>query len=217
MNDRGVIARALKELPDGLVRWASAPIEALPRLPTGIESLDAALNGGWPRGRVSLLYGTKLSAGRTSLAAATVAISTARGSLTSWIDGDSSLDPASLLANGADISRVLWVRGPFSARKTLLIAEEVVRSGCFEVVVIQMPESQAPTPEWLRLSRAAEQARSVVLATSGCCPGALRVLLSDMRAVWSNSPLPILLGARAIVRLDTKEVETPLEARERFG
>ncbi|MBM4397682.1 MAG: hypothetical protein FJ087_18585, partial [Deltaproteobacteria bacterium] len=172
MGSREAIARALMDLPAGVVRWASAPAERLPRVSSGIATLDAALGGGWPKGRVATLqarFATGLATGgATAIAASSVADATARGLLAAWIDGDGSLDPASLAAAGADLERVLWVRGPLPADRVLSAAEEVLRAGGFDVLVLRLPRGPRRLDAawarldaaWARVSRAAAAARA---------------------------------------------------------
>ena len=111
MSGRAAIARVLGDLPAGLVRWGAPPAIDLPRHPTGLDVLDAVLGGGWPVGRLcTLRAGAPGLSGRTAVALASVADLTARGGVAARIDGDGSLDPASLRESGADLGRVLWVQ-----------------------------------------------------------------------------------------------------------
>ncbi len=87
----------------------------LDRIPTGIPSLDALLDGGLPLGVISELTGPE-SSGRTSMAMAAVSALTRGGGVCAWIDVADALDPESAAANGIDLERLLWVRcGPRQA------------------------------------------------------------------------------------------------------
>lgn len=77
-------------------------------LSSGIAALDAILDGGIVRGRVSEIVGRR-GFGRTSLAASFAAIATRRGEVAAWIDSAGAFDPRSIVAAGADLSRILWV------------------------------------------------------------------------------------------------------------
>ena len=79
-------------------------------VPTGVEALDACLRSGMPRGHLSEIVGPR-SSGRTTLALQLMAAATREGELVALIDTFDRLDVASLVAAGADLSRVLWVRG----------------------------------------------------------------------------------------------------------
>ena len=78
--------------------------------PFGVDGLDARLLGGLPRGQVSELIGP-VSSGRTSLAWAWLGTATSRGESAALIDTFDRFDPASGVACGIELSRLLWVRG----------------------------------------------------------------------------------------------------------
>ncbi|WP_446744491.1 ATPase domain-containing protein [Silvibacterium acidisoli] len=80
-----------------------------PVVPTGIESLDALVAGGFPVGAVTELVGEECS-GRTSVALSFLSKITAAGKVCAWIDGSNSFHPASAAAAGVDLKRLLWVR-----------------------------------------------------------------------------------------------------------
>ena len=95
--DRRSPAHATRTLPAALaerVRAGAAPgdADALPRLATGIDALDALLGGGFPRGRVSEITGP-LSSGRTSLALALLAAATRAGEIAAVVDAADAFDP----------------------------------------------------------------------------------------------------------------------------
>ena len=89
-------------LPAGLGENAVAPF--------GLPALDARLLGGIPRGHLSEIAGD-VSSGRTSLAWAWLAAATRRGETVALIDTFDRFDPASAVACGIDLTRMLWVRG----------------------------------------------------------------------------------------------------------
>jgi len=140
------------------------------------------LSGGLVRGRTSEFIG-RVSSGRTSLAAAFAASATYRGEVVGWIDGANAFDPASMVAAGVDLARVLWVsvrdgtvsRGlrknastPFARRQAVLLkaTELVLDAGGFGLVVIDFGDLRYPIPQSsaLRLARAAERSGSAVIA-----------------------------------------------------
>jgi len=222
MGTRDAIARALMDLPVGVVRWASAPTEELPRLSSGIPELDRLLGGGWRKGRIAVLQGSfsDRTTGATTIAAATVACATARGALAAWIDGDNSFDPVPLAAAGADLARLLWVRGPMSPERVLRIAEETLRVDGFELLVARLPWSEGA--HLVRLSRAVAVARSVMLLVNAFhefVPGGLSVRLERFRCRFGGG---LLLGAQVEVKVDgrtgtTLVVDTVEAASWRVG
>lgn len=84
-------------------------------VPTGLPTLDAHLRSGVPRGQMSEIVGPQ-SSGRTTLALQLLAAATRDGELVAFVDTFDRLDVASLVAAGADLSRVLWIRGQALSR-----------------------------------------------------------------------------------------------------
>ena len=74
--------------------------------PSNIPGLDAGLGGGFPRGQLSELVGSR-SSGRTSLLLHLLAAATARGELTALVDALDMLDVESASAAGVDLDRLL--------------------------------------------------------------------------------------------------------------
>src|ERR1700744_314361 len=86
-----------------------APRVIRPVAATGIEALDAVLEGGLPVGAITEFVGPECS-GRTSIALSFLARMTEAGKVCAWIDVSAALDPASAAAAGVDLTKLLWVR-----------------------------------------------------------------------------------------------------------
>jgi RecA/RadA recombinase len=188
----------------GTVRLGSTTTGRAACLTTGLAPLDAALEGGLQRGRVTELAGAR-SAGRTGLACCIAASATSAGETIAWIDPDDTLDPDAATAAGVALARTLWVR-PRDVADACSAAEILLGAGGFGLVVLDLgsqpclpatpagrraPRLPGPT-SWIRLARAAERTRStlLVLATAsqtGAC-AALRLELTEPRARWSGGP-----------------------------
>lgn len=168
------------------LRAGAAPNEApaLPRLATGIASLDALLGGGFPRGRVSEITGP-LSSGRTALAFALVAAATRNGEIAAVVDATDAFDPESAAAAGVDLSRVLWAR-PSRPREALRCAERLLEARGFGVVVLDQDapmDSRAGASIWLRMSRSATASgTALVLLASATRAGPFAALSLEARA-----------------------------------
>ena len=138
-----------------------------PVLPSGVETLDRALGGGLPRGRVVELVGP-LSSGRTAFLLQVLAAATSHGEQTALIDPADAFDAAAAAAAGVALERVLWVR-PGNRLDAFRAAELVLGAGGFGVVALDL-EGVRPGGEarsralWPRLSLRAERSRSVLLA-----------------------------------------------------
>ncbi len=203
MPGREAVAKALSRMPAGLVQWGAIPVE-VPRLSTGMAGLDRALNGGWPVGRLCSLAGQ----GRTSIVGAGVAEVTATGGLVGWIDGDGSLDVKALDQAGADLSRVLWVRGPLTWPNMMAAAEAVTQTDGFEMVIVRPPNSFGRDQSWwFRLAREAEKARTTVVALDNTPHASVKVQIGSANALWEGiaGPGQLLTGAK--VELGGQELD----------
>lgn len=156
---------------------------------SGLAEIDAFLAGGWPRGKLSELYGQR-SCGRTTLALHLLAACTRRGEMAAWIDACDALHPLSLVAAGVELPRVLWVR-PHNWREALRAAEIVLLGKGFSLVVLDWgdgPTHLANAAWWMRLQRAAAQAQAVLLILAPCSVAgsfaALRLHLCAQGACW---------------------------------
>ena len=96
-------------------------------VPTGLPDLDAHLRSGVPRGQMSEIVGPR-SSGRTTLALQLLAAATRDGELVAFVDTFDRLDVASLVAAGADLSRVLWIRGQAMSRTDAAIDPQGTRN-----------------------------------------------------------------------------------------
>lgn len=175
-------------------------------VPTGIGPVDSLIQG-FPRGQLSEACG-RASSGRTGTALALVARSTAQGALAAWVDPTDRFDPASAEAAGADLSRLLWLRGrPLS--DSVSAAGTLLGSGLFEVVVLDFASAspaelrRLPGATWIRLQRmAADTPTALVLLASehvACGPGGVRLELQPGRPRWSgNGPGRLLRGIDAV-------------------
>lgn len=87
------------------------PLEAPgPAVPFQVQALDTYLQGGLPAGQLSEVVGPA-SSGRTTLVWQWMAAATRRGEAVALIDTFDRFDPASAVACGIDLDRMLWVRG----------------------------------------------------------------------------------------------------------
>src|ERR1700722_6067530 len=77
------------------------------RLSSGLAPLDALIDGGIPRGRISEITG-RAGSGKTSIAASFAAFATRRGEVAAWLDASGSFDPESMAAAGVELRRMLW-------------------------------------------------------------------------------------------------------------
>jgi recombination protein RecA len=115
-------------------------------IPTGSIALDAALGvGGVPRGRVVEIYGPE-SSGKTTLALTIIANAQKAGGNAVFIDAEHALDAAYAQKLGVDIAN-LHVAQPDTGEEALEIADQLVRSGAVDVVVIDSVAALVPRAE----------------------------------------------------------------------
>ena len=177
----------------GTVRLGTTTAGRVARLTTGLPPLDAILEGGLPRGRVTELTGAR-SVGRTGLACHIAASATNAGETIAWVDPDDALDPEAATVTGVTLARTLWVR-PRDVADAVGAAEILLGAGGFGLVVFDLGSRSGGairSTSWMRLARAAERTRSTLLvltaaSQTGTC-AALRLELTGRRARWSGGP-----------------------------
>jgi RecA/RadA recombinase len=175
--------RSLESLLQDRKLGATLPgLTAPPRLlRTGLPAFDQAIGGGWRIGALSEIVGPR-SAGRTHLLLTTMAQATRQGQVVALVDAIDRFDPASAVAAGVDLDRVLWVRGaPVMAeqarpavleqavKQAVRACDLILRAGGFAVVALDLRNIPArrlqalPSITWLRLAQVAETQDTVGL------------------------------------------------------
>lgn len=115
-------------------------------VPTGSFSLDLALGiGGFPRGRVIEIYGPE-SSGKTTLALSTIAQAQKMGGLCAFIDAEHAFDKYYAQKLGINIEDLL-ISQPDDGEQALEIADNLIRSGALDVVVIDSVAALVPRAE----------------------------------------------------------------------
>ncbi len=115
-------------------------------IPTGALALDIALGvGGVPRGRVIEIYGPE-SSGKTTLAQHIVAEAQKKGGIAAFVDAEHALDPEYAKNLGVNVDELL-ISQPDTGEQALEIAEELVRSGAIDVIVIDSVAALVPKAE----------------------------------------------------------------------
>lgn len=113
--------------------------------PTGCLSLDIALGGGIPRGRVVEIYGPE-SSGKTTLTLHAIAEVQQRGGTAAFIDAEHALDPSYAKRIGVDIENLLLSQ-PDNGEQALEITETLVRSNAVDIIVIDSVAALVPRAE----------------------------------------------------------------------
>ena len=114
-------------------------------IPTGSISLDMALGGGIPVGRVVEIYGPE-SSGKTTMTLHAIAQVQKRGGTAAFIDAEHALDPAYAEKIGIKVDDLL-ISQPDSGEQALEIAETLARSGAVDLLVIDSVAALTPRAE----------------------------------------------------------------------
>ena len=115
-------------------------------VPTGSLGLDLALGvGGLPRGRVVEIYGPE-SSGKTTLALHAIAEVQRQGGVAAFIDAEHALDVTYARKLGVSLADLL-VSQPDTGEQALEIAEQLVRSGAIDLIVVDSVAALVPKAE----------------------------------------------------------------------
>lgn len=114
-------------------------------LPSGALSLDLALGGGYPKGRIIEIYGPE-SSGKTTLTLHAIAEIQKQGGTAAFIDAEHALDPAYAKKLGVDTANLL-VAQPDNGEQALEIAETLVRSNAVDLIVVDSVAALVPQAE----------------------------------------------------------------------
>lgn len=112
---------------------------------TGSLSLDVALGGGLPRGRIVEIFGAE-GGGKTTLTLHCIAELQRAGGTCAFVDAEHALDPSYAAALGVNIDD-LYVSQPDNGEQALEIADTLLRSGAIDMVVIDSVAALTPRAE----------------------------------------------------------------------
>jgi recombination protein RecA len=128
-----------------IMRLGEANAVNVETIPTGSISLDLALGGGIPKGRIIEIYGPE-SSGKTTVCLHAVAEVQKAGGTAAYIDAEHALDPAYAKRLGVNTDNLL-ISQPDSGEQALEILETLVRSNAVDIVVIDSVAALVPQAE----------------------------------------------------------------------
>ncbi len=129
-----------------IMKMGEQPVQEIDVIPTGCITLDHALGiGGVPRGRIIEIYGPE-SSGKTTVSLHIVAQAQKLGGTAAFIDAEHALDPVYASKLGVDLDE-LYVSQPDNGEQALDICETLVKSGAFDLVVIDSVAALTPKAE----------------------------------------------------------------------
>ncbi len=129
-----------------VMRMNDEAVEEVEAISSGSLSLDAALGvGGYPRGRVVEIYGPE-SSGKTTLTLHAIAECQKSGGIAAFIDAEHAFDRYYAQSLGVDIDELI-VSQPDHGEQALEIADNLIRSGAVDIVVIDSVAALTPKSE----------------------------------------------------------------------
>ncbi len=128
-----------------IMRLGDAAQMRVETIPSGALTLDVALGGGLPKGRIIEIYGPE-SSGKTTLALHAIAETQKMGGVAAFVDAEHALDPTYSQALGVDIENLL-VAQPDNGESGLEIVDQLVRSAAVDLVVVDSVAALTPRAE----------------------------------------------------------------------
>lgn len=129
-----------------VMRMGDSAIQEVEVIPSGSLGLDVALGvGGYPRGRVVEIYGPE-SSGKTTLTLHAIAEAQKQGGLAAFIDAEHAFDRTYAHNLGIDIENLI-ISQPDNGEQALEIADNLIRSGAIDIIVIDSVAALTPKAE----------------------------------------------------------------------
>ncbi len=129
-----------------VMKMGDSIVEEVDVIPSGSLGLDIALGvGGYPRGRVIEIYGPE-SSGKTTLTLHAIAEAQKNGGIAAFIDAEHAFDRFYAQKLGVDIENLI-ISQPDNGEQGLEIADNLIRSGAIDIVVIDSVAALTPKSE----------------------------------------------------------------------
>ncbi len=213
-----------------IVRLGDATRMRVETIPSGALTLDIALGGGLPKGRVIEIYGPE-SSGKTTLALHAIAEVQKSGGIAAFVDAEHALDPTYASALGVDIENLL-VSQPDTGEMGLEIVDQLVRSVAVDIVVIDSVAALVPRAEiegdmgdshmGLQARLMSQALRKITgnIGKSGCTVIFLNQLRQKIGVTYGNPETTTggnALKFYASVRLDIRRIQSLKKGTEEYG
>jgi recombination protein RecA len=213
-----------------IVRLGDSTRMRVETISTGALTLDIALGGGLPKGRVIEIYGPE-SSGKTTLALHAIAEVQRSGGIAAFVDAEHALDPTYASALGVDIENLL-VSQPDTGEMALEIVDQLVRSVAVDIVVIDSVAALVPRAEiegdmgdshmGLQARLMSQALRKITgnIGKSGCTVIFLNQLRQKIGVTYGNPETTTggnALKFYASVRLDIRRIQSLKKGTEEYG
>ena len=221
-----------KKFGQGTVMCLGEPsaFSDIERVSTGSISLDLALGGGLPKGRIIEVYGPE-SGGKTTLALSVIAEIQKVGGLAGFIDAEHALDPTYARNIGVNVDE-LYVSQPNSGEQALEVLDSLVRSNALDVIVVDSVAALTPQVELdgemgdqtigaqARLMSKGLRKLTASIHNANCIVIFINQLREKVGVMFGNPE--VTTGGRALkfyssVRMEVRRVETIKVAGEATG
>lgn len=214
-----------------VMKLGDAPVDAIESISTGSLGLDIALGiGGLPKGRVIEIYGPE-SSGKTTLATHVIAEAQKKGGIAAIIDAEHAFDQFYAKKLGVDIENLL-ISQPDNGEQALEIADNLIRSGAIDVIVIDSVAALVPKSEiegemgdskmglQARLMSQALRKLTGTISKTNCCCIFINQLREKIGVMFGNPETTTggnALKFYASVRLDIRRIAQIKDADEVSG
>ena len=214
-----------------IMKLGDRPEEEVDVIPTGSINLDAALGvGGFPRGRVIEIYGPE-SSGKTTLAIHAIAECQKQGGVAAFIDAEHAFDSSYARKLGVDI-RELLVSQPDNGEQALEIADNLIRSGAIDIIVIDSVAALTPKAEidgemgdskvglQARLMSQAMRKLTATISKTNCCCIFINQLREKIGVMFGNPETTTggnALKFYASVRIDIRRIQAIKDGDQNVG
>ena len=213
-----------------IMRLGDATRMKIETISSGALTLDLALGGGLPKGRVIEIYGPE-SSGKTTVALHAVAEIQKKGGIAAYVDAEHALDPAYAGVLGVDIENLL-VSQPDTGEAALEIVDQLVRSAAVDIVVVDSVAALVPRAEiegdmgdshvGLQARLMSQALRKITgnIGKSGCTVMFINQLRQKIGITYGSPETTT--GGNALkyyssVRLDIRRIQTLKKGTEDFG
>ena len=213
-----------------IMRLGDASRMRVETISTGALTLDLALGGGYPKGRVVEIYGPE-SSGKTTLTLHAIAEVQRRGGVAAFVDAEHALDPVYAASLGVDIENLL-VSQPDTGEMALEIVDQLVRSAAVDIVVVDSVAALTPRAEiegemgdltvGSQARLMSQDMRKITgnIGKSGCTVIFLNQLRLKIGVTYGNPETTTggnALKFYASVRLDIRRMQTLKRGTEEYG
>jgi recombination protein RecA len=213
-----------------IMRLGDAGRMKIETTPSGALTLDLALGGGIPKGRIVEIYGPE-SSGKTTLALHIIAEIQKAGGVAAFVDAEHALDPVYSAAIGVDIANLL-VSQPDTGEQGLEIVDQLVRSTAVDIVVVDSVAALVPRAEiegemgdvhvGLQARLMSQALRKITgnIGKTGCTVVFLNQLRQKIGISYGNPETTTggnALKFYASLRLDIRRIQTLKKGTEEYG